>query len=306
MSVIEAFVDGWRRVSRAPVLVAGLLLLNAAIALPAALALAAERIAVIEASQFAGRATPLGIAADYELLSQATGLGQTLVPAWLGMAVVAALSDYLAAPDRLALVAASVAAVILLAPLLLGGTLDRLARARRLGPHGYFAACGAHLFPLLRLMAIAAAIYGVLTAWVYPALAQLLGAAAGVCLLALLIALDLVVDYAEVRLVVEDRHSAIGALAAAARFIRRHLAAVAGLHAAHLALVPLALAAAAMAGDRGTVLLAYLAVRVVMRLAGAGSRIALFQSRLAHAGYTARPMPEWPESAAAEAIRPDR
>jgi hypothetical protein len=48
----------------------------------------------------------------------------------------------------------------------------------------------------------------------------------------------------------------------------------------------------------------------VLRLAGVAgfglalhaSGIALFQSRLAHAGYTAAPPQEWPESPAAEAI----
>jgi hypothetical protein len=34
------------------------------------------------------------------------------------------------------------------------------------------------------------------------------------------------------------------------------------------------------------------------------SQAALFQSRLAHAGYVARRVPNWPDSPAAEAIGP--
>jgi hypothetical protein len=49
----------------------------------------------------------------------------------------------------------------------------------------------------------------------------------------------------------------------------------------------------------------YIALRVIIRVAFAASQISLFQSRLAHAGYTARYTAVWPESAAAEAIRPE-
>jgi len=40
-----------------------------------------------------------------------------------------------------------------------------------------------------------------------------------------------------------------------------------------------------------------------MKLQFLSSQTALFQSHLAHASYTAAPVPEWPESPAAEAIR---
>jgi hypothetical protein len=41
-----------------------------------------------------------------------------------------------------------------------------------------------------------------------------------------------------------------------------------------------------------------------VRLQFAASQTALFQGRLAHAGYVARPIPAWPDSPAAEAIGP--
>lgn len=48
----------------------------------------------------------------------------------------------------------------------------------------------------------------------------------------------------------------------------------------------------------------YIVLRVVVRLLFAASQTALFQGRLAHAGYVARPVPKWPDSPAAEAIGP--
>ena len=48
----------------------------------------------------------------------------------------------------------------------------------------------------------------------------------------------------------------------------------------------------------------YLSLRVFVRLLFSASQIALFQSRLAHARYTAAPVRVWPDSPAAEAISP--
>ncbi len=47
----------------------------------------------------------------------------------------------------------------------------------------------------------------------------------------------------------------------------------------------------------------YILLRGALRLVFAASQIALFQSRLAHAGYTAQPAPVWPDSPNAEAIQ---
>jgi hypothetical protein len=46
----------------------------------------------------------------------------------------------------------------------------------------------------------------------------------------------------------------------------------------------------------------FLAIQLWLKLTAYASGIALFQSRLAHAGYTAAPPAVWPESASAEAI----
>jgi hypothetical protein len=47
----------------------------------------------------------------------------------------------------------------------------------------------------------------------------------------------------------------------------------------------------------------YVAARLWVKLLFWSSATALFQSRLAHAGYVARPEPQWPDSPAADAIR---
>ena len=115
--------------------------------------------------------------------------------------------------------------------------------------------------------------------------------------------------YARVRLVVEDRRSALGALLAGGRFVRRNPAAV-----------PLFLIFTAAVwifmwlwhsvvpgrGDAGW--LQFTAVELLVTLllfvvlVSWASAISLFQARLAHASYTAGPPLEWPESPAAEAI----
>jgi hypothetical protein len=106
----------------------------------------------------------------------------------------------------------------------------------------------------------------------------------------------------------------IGALAAAVRFIRRHAAAT-GLYlldfGAFLVCVGLYALVAPGAGRAGVTLWIgfaigqlYVLARLWIKLVFWASETALFQSRLAHAGYTAAPQPEWPDSPAAEAIGP--
>jgi hypothetical protein len=116
-------------------------------------------------------------------------------------------------------------------------------------------------------------------------------------------------------MVVEDRRSALGALTAALRFIARQPLAAIGLYLLNslvFAVVLGAYAIAAPGAAGGWYAVAgllvgqlYILLRVMVRVAFAASQISFFQSRLAHAGYTARYTPVWPESAAAEAIRPE-
>jgi hypothetical protein len=124
----------------------------------------------------------------------------------------------------------------------------------------------------------------------------------------------LLFDYAKVRMVVEDRRSAIGALIAAARFIRRHPAGAAGLFLANTflyAVVTLAYVAFAPGARHdaatGVVLTlvagqVYVLARLTVKLGFYATAVAFFETRLAHRGYTAAPEPVWPDSPAAEAI----
>jgi hypothetical protein len=161
---------------------------------------------------------------------------------------------------------------------LAGGLIDRYARARPTRGYGFFGACGRHLGAMLRLTAIEAPLlYLILVRVADWRAAAVLGAA-----------LALVITYARVRVAVEDRRSAIGAVAAALRFLARNPAGAIVYLIWMAAAVPLALSTRAAAP--------------IIVLPVLASTTVFFQSRLAHARYTAAPALEWPESPAAEAI----
>ena len=102
---------------------------------------------------------------------------------------------------------------------LAGGILDRYARNRPTRGRGFFGACGAHFPAMLRL--------GVVE-WLFwrGASALELGSTPGLVPKIAGLVAGLLFLYARVRIVVEDRRSALGALLAGGRFIRRNPAAV--------------------------------------------------------------------------------
>ena len=127
----------------------------------------------------------------------------------------------------------------------------------------------------------------------------------------LLILCNLIFDYARIRIVVEDRHSAIGALVAGARFVRRHpvtlrLYLLNGACFILLALVYALVAPGAPSGLAIWIALAlgqlYILLRHYVKLLFYASQTACFQGTLAHAAYTAAPPVVWPDSPAAESI----
>jgi hypothetical protein len=129
----------------------------------------------------------------------------------------------------------------------------------------------------------------------------------------LLIAFNVVFDYAKVRAVVEDRRSMLGATAAALRFIRRNCPAALSLYVMNAVpfLIVLGFYAAVAPGAGGTgwsmwigflAGQAYVLARLWVKLAFWASETALFQGRLAHAKYVAAPIPTWPDSPVGEAI----
>ena len=170
-----------------------------------------------------------------------------------------------------ATIAGVTAAWLVVWSFLSGGVIDRFARGRRTRSHGFFAACGIHFWRFLRLGVVAWLVYAFLFAyvhvWIFTGVVQALTSdvtvertafayrAGGYLIFGTLLVLcTLVFDYARVRIVVEDRRSAIGALLAGGRFVARHAGAAVGLYALNAVafLVLVAIYAAIAPGAAGS------------------------------------------------------
>lgn len=335
-SVVGALLEGWRRVLRAPMLTLGVLGLTMLTALPLALSI---RGAV---------ATQLGASLDSERVlqgwdrawasdfaNQAQGIEKTLTHEMLGFGgTLAAMSRFMDAGANPPLPASLIAVVIAYVAawvFLSGGILDRLARARPVQTSAFFAACGVYFFRFLRLGVVIGACYWALFRWLHPLLFttlydrwtrdltaehQGLAIRAGlyaVFLVALML-VSLIADFAKVRMVVEDRRSAISTLGASTRFVRRRLWRAIGLYVLNaivfliLARLWMQTAPSAAAADWVALLggQLYVLARIWAKLAFMSSEVAFFQGELAHASFTAAPEPVWPDSPAVEAIRRNR
>lgn len=190
-----------------------------------------------------------------EFAAGAAGAAATLTPSVIGFAAVLDnLSAILEGRQRPLAVSAAVLGSLLLTTFLAGGAIDRLARNRSTGAHGFFSAAGAHFPRLLRLAAISVLFYSVIFGayyeWLFddltPRLTRNLAAErsiAAVQLLAYLAflapvaLLNIWFDYARVRTVVEDRRSMLAAVNAALGFIGRHFRLVAGVYLLNLGLL---------------------------------------------------------------------
>jgi hypothetical protein len=191
-----------------------------------------------------------------------------------------------------------------------GGILDRYARNRPTRSRGFFGACGAH-FPAMLRLGLGELLLDLLVVFVILAVTRGQEPLSAAVVILALLAGNVLVIYARVRLVVEDRRSAIGAVLASARFVRRNAIAACSLYVVFAACLILAWVFletrlspdwprpgwATLAGGEIT-----MAALMFVALALLASCTALFQARLAHASYTAAPTIEWPESPAAEAI----
>ncbi len=332
MIIFNAFRDGIRRVNAAPAVLAGVLIATLLATLPLGLALRSALRAHLGDS-VAADTVASGVNWDWwqEFSAQATGLGRTFSPSVIGAGVVldnvSALLDN--RPTAGILVGAATA-YLLLWIFLVGGVLDRYARGRATRTAGFFGACGVYFFRFLRLAVVGwlayAVLFGLIHGWLLDDFygwatrdftversAFLLRVALYVLFGALLVACNLVLDYAKIRAVVEDRRSMIGALLAAWRFVTRRPLQVSGLYLLNglVFLLVLAVYAAVVPGAGGTGLSmwvgfligqAYILARLWTKLLFYASQTALFQGELAHAEYIAVPEQVWPESPAAEAI----
>ena len=334
MKILSALRDGIGRVNRAPAVLLGILLATFLIALPLGLTLRGMIAQHLGASLAAERAAN-GVNNEWwrEFQDQAAGVGTTFTPTILGFgAVLDNISALLDNRSHAAAIAGAGAAYVLFWIFIVGGIIDRYARNRPVRSHGFFSASGVFFFRFLRLAVFAWIGYGVLFGyvhswlfgWLYPwvtrdlavernafAVRVLLYLVFGL----LLLATNMLFDYAKIRAVVEDRRSMIGALVAGGRFIARHHAGTSALYLLNGTLFVLVLAIYAAvvprAGGLGwpmwlglAVGQLYLLARLWVKLVFYASQTSFFQSQLAHAEYTAAPQPVWPESPAAEAIGP--
>jgi hypothetical protein len=330
--VLNALRDGISRVNRAPAILAGVLAMTFLLALPLGLVLRGMLQQSL-GSSLAAETAANGWNSDWwqVFASQATGVGETFSPRIIGFAAVLSNLEAVldARPQALVVTGAALAYLVVWA-FLVGGILDRYARNRPTRAAAFFSACGVYFFRFARLAAVAAVgywhLFGVLHGWLFDAFypwitrdmdvertAFLLRLVLYVVFGAALLGFNLWVDYAKVRAVVEDRHSMIGALVAAARFIRRNPGEAIGLYLADgvlfLVVVAVYAAFAPNAGRAGwpmwlglAVSELYLLARLWVKLVFYASEVSLFQAKLAHADYAAAPLPVWPESPSAEAI----
>jgi hypothetical protein len=330
--ILASWIGGWRRVRQAGGMAIGIHALSFLLALPFALALR-DQIASQLGSSLAAGAVADGVNNDWwsEFTAQAAGLGATFTPSIVGFAsTLDTLSRVLDARYPPMTLMWLLGGYLALWTFLSGGILDRYARQRPTRAHGFFSACGRLSFRLARLTAIAALVYWLLFAYLHPWLfldllrdsTRDLGIERSAFLWRLLfyaifgivlLTVNVVFDYARIRLVVEDRRSALGAVRASVRYLRRHSLQAAALYALNalgfVLLIALWSVAAPGVYGTGPAMWAafaagqiYLAARLAVKLHFMASQTALFQSQLAHAGYTSAPAPAWPESPAAELI----
>lgn len=332
MGAFSAFREGIRRVNGAPAVVLGVSSATFLVALPLALALQGMLEAHLGKSLAAGRTHPGAVYEWWqEFASQAAGLGTTFSPSITGFgAVLDNVSGLLDNTALAATIAGVTAAWMLLWSFLSGGIIDRLARNRRTRSSGFFAACGVHFWRFARLGVFAWLVYYFLFGWVHGWIftdlytkmtrdltvertAFLIRLAGYLLFGMLLVFFNVIFDYARIRIVVEDRRSAIGAIAAAARFVRRHAGRVFVVYVLNTLAFGVLIAAyaafsllvprtggwiwAALFGGQ-----AFIVGRHYLKLLFYASETALFQGALAHAAYTAAPPLVWPDSPAAESI----
>ena len=330
--MMRAWRDGIGRVNRAPALLAGVWALTLLVSVPMAVAMRGMLAQHLGASLAADTAAS-GVNYDWmqEFADQASGLGVTFRPTILGFgAVLDNLSAFIDNTERPVVIVGAATVYIVLWIFAAGGIIDRYARDRPTRTVGFFASCGVFFFRFLRLAAVQWIVYALLFGSVHPllfgrlypdlvhevtvertafavrvALYLVFGGAVAAC--------ATVFDYAKVRAVVEDRRSMLSATAEAAGFIGRNAGAAAGLFLANFALFAAvvllyALVAPGSGGGAASTWIGfaigqlYIVARLWVKLVFWASETALFQSRLAHAGYVSRRQPVWPDSPEADAI----
>ena len=329
MSVIKAFSAGFRRVTSAPFLLVTLYLLTLFFAIPVSLVLHDSMELNLgvnsTAHQMADSVWPGGFTSKTDSIERPFGthsVGITVVLYSLN----ALIGNLVSNPE----ISAVVISYLLIWSFLTGGIIDCLARQQPFRNAKFFFACGFYFFRFVRLAAIFGFIYWILFTpvrqWLFQdlynwatrelivdQLAFLLRPALYVLFTSLLLSFNLLFHYAKVRAVVEDRRSAIGALLAAWRFIRRQPRETIGLFLINVSVFAIIVMLFSsvisnvwtLASGMWTGFIAgqiYLVARLFSRLLFYACETSYFQSQLAHASYIAAPAPKWPDSPSADAI----
>ncbi|MEO8070807.1 MAG: hypothetical protein ABI652_05360 [Acidobacteriota bacterium] len=336
-TVLGALVEGWRRVLAAPGIAAGMLLATLLVALPLSIVVGRSIESHLGDSIESGQLVAgwdAGWAAEFA--AQAEGIARTFTYEILGfgglLSTLSRLLDQKGPSGQTGIVdPALLGAIALYGALwvfLAGGLLDRFARGRAVGASAFFSACGVHFFRFLRLGLVIGFAYWALFRWLHPLLftslydrltrdltvehyALAIRALLYFVFMAALALVNVIADIAKVRIVVEDRRSALSALGAALRFIRRRAGRVIALYLVNVIALLIVgrlwmqVTPSAATPDWLAFLAAqaYLLARIWARLAFMASEVVFFQGELAHAQYTARPLVRWPDSPSVEGIR---
>jgi hypothetical protein len=326
MAAIIALKEGIRRVSQAPVLLLCAFASTLLIAIPFSLTLRSAIRVHLDHSLAAGQVAD-GVSPHWwsEFSSQAGPLGAAFKPSIIGFAAplanLSTLMDRNARPAPILFLGVS---YLLLWMFLSGGIIDRYARGRPTRAYEFFAACGVYFGRFLRLAVAGVLIYCLLFVYVHPLLfedvyatltrnetvertAFLIRLGLYAVFAVPVVLANLVIDYAKVRAVVEDRRSMLGALASSVRFVRRNFPSVAALYFFNglLFVAILILYALVAPGPESNgirlwigflISQLYVLARLWARLTFVASETCFFQTRLAHSAYVgslpvARPEP---------------
>ena len=308
MHSFNAWRDGVRRVASAPAVVAVIWITTMLVSVPLTLTIRQD-VATSLGNSMAADAAARGM--NYEWMQEfdahATGIASTFRPTIVGFAAVldnlGAYLDNLRPPRA---IVAAVAAYAMVWAFLTGGVIDRYAADRNRRTR-FLSACGRYFFRFVRLAIVTAILYavlfGLLHRWMFDDLYPRLVAGVSVertaffvrlslyaVFVLLLAVVNIVIDFAKIRAVVEDRRSVLVALAASWRFIRRNSGSAMGVYIldamSFLLVLVLYSFVAPSAGGTGVMVWpavligqAYVAGRVSVRLLFFASEVALFQNR---------------------------
>jgi hypothetical protein len=330
--IIAAFRDGWGRVLRAPVILLGVYLMTLLFVIPSG-RVVEQSVTDSLGNSLDAQTMLTGVNSEWwdRFGETATGIDRTFAPTIIGFgAVLQNLSRVLDNGTVPLAVVGLATAYLLLWLFLIGGILDRYARMRPIRTQAFFSACGVFFVRFLRLAVIGSLgylfLFGVVHGWLFEQFyrwvtrdltvertAFVIRVVLYVVFLGLALFWNVVMDYAKIRAVVEDRRSMLGAMLAAWRFVVGHPMKAGGLYLLNgvgflLAVALYALVAPGAAGWGAVAWTGfaigqlYLLARLAVKLAFYASQTSLFQRSLAHVAYTAAPEQVWPESPAAETI----